>query len=280
MFKEKPKIKRSSWHYKVWYWTWENIIWDKCVPEVRSICAYCHRVLWYGLLLLPILHFFYGIFWPFKKIGRTSFMAALLFWVFFTGSMFLIKAEMFLIVFICLITLTCLVFCILVLIIIGLMKLGELGVFKPVAIVTNYDWQFYRRYCVPKYRLPVEEFDYNHRRNPLWLHLLFWIQPVGFMALVFFGGQTVLPEKMIDGGTIPLIWTIIALIISYLVVTPIVMWRRAVLERRKLYWEHPELEPVKERSKLGIQIEDTWELFLNWLEAKKERVCPLVDFVD
>ncbi|PIY97092.1 MAG: hypothetical protein COY66_01360 [Candidatus Kerfeldbacteria bacterium CG_4_10_14_0_8_um_filter_42_10] len=280
MFTKKPKIKKSSWHYKVWAWTWNNKIWDKRVPTVRSICPYFWRTVLIGLLLLPVLHVFHYVFWPFKKTCRTNFRAAFAFWLVFTGLLLWLKVELIIITVICFFSLM----------IIGafaivglgwcLKKLSELGTFKPVATVVSYDWQVYRRYYVPKYHLPVEEFDYSHWRYPMWLHLLFWLQPLILMAIVYFGGRAVLPPEMIDSGAVLLKWALIILGVFYFVVTPLVMWRMAVLARRELYRKRPELRPEKKRSKLAIQIEDTWELFCTWLKATKEGVCPLVEFVD
>jgi len=297
MFITKPKISRYSWHYKFWQWTFRNKIWKAEIPVQTSICAYCQRIFWIGgvTVLLHLLYYFFvspiRLFYQrvVRHITKVDYLATALIWAVFVAGVLALRLEGSLIyllftVFGLLIGIGCIFI---------LYYIGK-AIFKPINRYADFNRQVYLRYYVPKYHLPEEDFTYNDYLRPFWINFLFLAQPIVLLTIIYFVGDKV-PFLQRLGGSLKLsMWSFIALIAFYVILTKIT---HSVLAKRhkKITSKPKKKKPKKKRSmfqsspsrrlnswlrKVVGNIADFIEILKIWTKSKKEKVCPLVEFVD
>lgn len=286
MFTERPKIERSSGHYAVWCWTYSNLLWDKPIKEWKSICQYFWRVVLFGLatlclhvLYLPLKWIFYDLLYVHiaRYATKHVFLGSVLVWLMvgailaftrwealppaFVGGMALLLAALA-------------VFGVMVYLVYIIIKAAIRFLIAPVI---RFDWQMFRRYYVPTYKLEPGTFRYE-KFGPMVRHILYWIQPILLLLLGYGGHRTgvVLPNA---ASTKVLLECTVVMLGSYTILTAITFW---ILKKRLEHEQQAEMarsrglaQPVEPTmSEESVPAKSWWDVVVVYLRAKKEKSLP------
>jgi hypothetical protein len=82
-------IHKNSLHYKLWCWTFCNMIWQKWIPTKRSKCQYWQRLFWIGMITLllhilfvPLRLIFYSFLYRIVKVVfKNDIVAGIVVWL-------------------------------------------------------------------------------------------------------------------------------------------------------------------------------------------------------
>lgn len=301
MFTGPVTVHRSSWHYKLWCFTYRNGLWKKSVPSQRSICAYTHRIIWIGLIT-AILHLtIFPLKWVIKDflfdliltpLGERKFLATTLIWLLGLCACFYFELEHVLIGWLSFVILFVTVLLCIVGIVFLFCKLFSLfynHALRPV-ISFNRGLFFFLFIGGPK----AVEFSREYPRfSKLTGQLLFWTEFVG-INLILISPLIILGYAFgsLESGEL---WTLLlylltggafALFLTYIITET--MYQHAQVPQEDYYWRRrrmqaPQEEPVKPK-KAEHAGPSWWERnllpFWQLVKAMKDRVCPLIRFAE
>ncbi len=322
MFVKQPTIHRHTLHYKVWRWTFRNLLWKKRVVENKSLCQYWWRTI-LGGIITAILHILYGplkillyniLYQAVRPIFRNDVAAAFVVWLLLLFLVNISGAWVFLPWILGFILHCAGLIGLVFLIILVLKKFSETEIIdhfsgwvlkwllKPVGLVFVFIfkivlWNLFKflfgclpvftvqvieKFYIPRHELPDGEYKFRQQNQTL-VKLSFWTLQFIFLA-------SILVAILKTGITLPLL-TAREIITSALILTVsiLVPWTYAYfglkrMEREWIYSHHPELRPKKKfaqlKARIATNIDHNKQPFLDWLKAIKEKVCPMVKFVD
>lgn len=150
--------------------------------------------------------------------------------------------------------------------------------------------QIIGRYYTPKEQLRTEKYELNGVKNQLTLQLLFWLGFLGVPVLAFFGGNSgyiPIPEIVRNPG-----WSTALIVLGIEALMVLAAWILVRVENKKfeqelVYIRFPELRPEEKPSVIKKLVKTTKKSldhnvtpFIAWIKAIKQKVCPIMTFVD
>jgi hypothetical protein len=260
---------------------------------------------WVGVLILPVLHLLYfataAVVYEllYKRVVRPvvkfDFLAAVVIWLMIMGMVICGEVEvlLFYLVVVCscgIVGLLAIVFfCIYAKRAVEWLLKRVIGPFlwEPFIWLCDFNWQVYRRYYNRRHPLPDEECTIKGY-NQLMVHSLFWLQSVVVALALHFGSGQAHPELW--GLALSwIIWYGLALLLVSLVINLLINRHYDKLDKERYYELYPEKRPVKKLKIKKVKSKpyrepSRWAYwrydFKEWRKATKEKVCPLVKFVD
>jgi hypothetical protein len=169
-------------------------------------------------------------------------------------------------------------------------------IFKPIGAYGDFSFEVMARYYIPAdLRLKNHEYRYLNK-NQFLVKLGFWVPPFLPYAILFalpFAAPKVFVNE--GDGVTGNFYLLFAFFAAITLVYITIFFSDRSKARKNAYVRYPELkplEPIRKPSAFKTHVsrpikngwknwvEENWKPFYAWVQAKHEKVCPFVEFVD
>lgn len=278
-------IKRSTLLYRIWGWTYHNRLWWKLQPKKPSLCLVVQRAFWVGiitallhLVVVPIQYILRDLLYrSLRFIFRSKWAAIVLTWLIVVGLSFLEGGYV----------LPIFVFFIFLLLGSALSGLGVAWLIwrtmkRTIFRVLYFDWVVYRSCYFPVHQRPRSDLpDWN----PLWIHVVFWVQ-IGLLLIgSYLSGDYFLPKR--GDGVSLLLWIMAVLACLWCLLTlPIFLYLESKERRYQKRYQEAQARKAPHETRpswfdrIWARLSEEIKPLIIWLKAVHRRVCPLVNFID